>query len=604
MYCCKYSQEKAKICSLDFTGSQDDLSIDGMDISQLSLDDVSSENHQVGGRKQHGDLFTHHVDEYSFNESDTADHQEFVQPPLFEESDNSDDESEDQLLSSDISGDCQSDFVPSSSTSSKSVIICLNWIEEYCSKRGDCMPHKDEIRLPNGLTKRDIYHQYLTETSDTMEPTIGQSTFYQLWRDFFNHVRISKSGQFSKCQKCVVLRKKMDEAKTKTRKEKIKKAMIEHNNRQMFERQLYYKKRTASKRNKTKYLSVILDGMDQNKTNIPNFTGDKAKGINDLDLLKTHVTGVLLHGQQESLTFVDICEHKHDSNMTINVLLKTLAHVSKGHTKPLPPILFLQADNCWRENKNKYVMALLEMLVGKKIFHEVHLSYLLVGHTHEDIDQLFSQIGPKLKAKSAETIPQLLSLLPNGEVLYGLYDFKSWMTPHISNVTGHTKPHHFRFSMNEKKKVVLAVRGLRNHEWKELPRGFWQYSATGTPVYPRGKPALLQPNFENINLERLVDRVKDWALLFSDEHHEEWWRLYLTELIKVRDDSHKRRQYMNRNITWSLPKLKPYVPDHVVESDEEDTIGPAIAPQLQKKLDEELQVPQVHIAGKRSTSGT
>lgn len=67
----------------------------------------------------------------------------------------------------------------------------------------------------------------------------------------------------------------------------------------------------------------------------------------------------------------------------------------------------------------------------------------------------------------------------------------------------------------------------------------------------------------------------------------------MTELIKVRDDSHKRRQYMNRNITWSLPKLKPYVPDHVVESDEEDTIGPAIAPQLQKKLDEELQVPQV-----------
>lgn len=90
-----------------------------MDISQLSLDDVSSENHQVGARKQHGDLFTHHVDEYSFNESDTADHQEFVQPPLFEESDNSDDESGDQLLSSDISGDCQSDFVPSSSTSAR-----------------------------------------------------------------------------------------------------------------------------------------------------------------------------------------------------------------------------------------------------------------------------------------------------------------------------------------------------------------------------------------------------------------------------------------------------------------------------------------------------
>ena len=48
-----------------------------------------------------------------------------------------------------------------------------------------------------------------------------------------------------------------------------------------------------------------------------------------MDLLKTHVTGVLLHGQQESLTFVDICQYSHDSNLTINILMRTLAYVSK-----------------------------------------------------------------------------------------------------------------------------------------------------------------------------------------------------------------------------------------------------------------------------------
>ena len=49
----------------------------------------------------------------------------------------------------------------------------------------------------------------------------------------------------------------------------------------------------------------------------------------------------------------------------------------------LPPILYLQADNCWKENKNKYVLGLCELLVRKKIFKEVHLSFLFVGHTHE-----------------------------------------------------------------------------------------------------------------------------------------------------------------------------------------------------------------------------
>ena len=43
------------------------------------------------------------------------------------------------------------------------------------------------------------------------------------------------------------------------------------------ERKLYYKKRDDARRNGKKYLSIIIDGMDQSKTNLPNFTGDKAK---------------------------------------------------------------------------------------------------------------------------------------------------------------------------------------------------------------------------------------------------------------------------------------------------------------------------------------
>ena len=37
----------------------------------------------------------------------------------------------------------------------------------------------------------------------------------------------------------------------------------------------------------------------------------------------------------------------------------------------LPPTLYVQADNCGRENKNKYVLAFLELLVAENIFREV-----------------------------------------------------------------------------------------------------------------------------------------------------------------------------------------------------------------------------------------
>jgi hypothetical protein len=37
----------------------------------------------------------------------------------------------------------------------------------------------------------------------------------------------------------------------------------------------------------------------------------------------------------------------------------------------LPPILYIQADNCGRENKNRYMLAFLELLVAENIFREV-----------------------------------------------------------------------------------------------------------------------------------------------------------------------------------------------------------------------------------------
>ena len=55
-------------------------------------------------------------------------------------------------------------------------------------------------------------------------------------------------------------------------------------------------------------------------------------------------------------------------------------------------MLCIQADNCGRQNKNQYMFALHIVLVGLEYFAEVYLSFLLVGHKHEDIDQRFNVI--------------------------------------------------------------------------------------------------------------------------------------------------------------------------------------------------------------------
>ena len=48
------------------------------------------------------------------------------------------------------------------------------------------------------------------------------------------------------------------------------------------------------------------------------------------------------------------------------------------------------ADNAGGENKNQWVMRYLSLLVDRGCFRSTCLALLQVGHTHEDIDAIFS----------------------------------------------------------------------------------------------------------------------------------------------------------------------------------------------------------------------
>ena len=107
--------------------------------------------------------------------------------------------------------------------------------------------------------------------------------------------------------------------------------------------------------------------MDQNKTNLPHLVR-VPKSCQNLWSLRTHLTGALVHGVGNHGYF-DFLQFPHDSNLTLSVLLLTLISISQKGT--LPRKLLLQMDNCVRENKNKYVMAFMSLLVEMQVFFEV-----------------------------------------------------------------------------------------------------------------------------------------------------------------------------------------------------------------------------------------
>ena len=52
----------------------------------------------------------------------------------------------------------------------------------------------------------------------------------------------------------------------------------------------------------------------------------------------------------------------------------------------MPRILVIQADNTTAQTKNSKVATFLAWLVASGKFDAAVLNFLLVGHTHEDID--------------------------------------------------------------------------------------------------------------------------------------------------------------------------------------------------------------------------
>src|SRR5713226_1928285 len=76
--------------------------------------------------------------------------------------------------------------------------------------------------------------------------------------------------------------------------------------------------------------------------------------------------------------------------------------------KSLPPHLLLQLDNAASDNKNRYVFMFLSLLTALDFFITIEVGFLLVGHTHEDIDGTYGRMSSNLKSKDIYSLPRYI----------------------------------------------------------------------------------------------------------------------------------------------------------------------------------------------------
>ena len=130
-------------------------------------------------------------------------------------------------------------------------------------------------------------------------------------------------------------------------------------------------------------MSLIIDGMEQDNTDIPHIISNP-KAMAGSFTLETHVTGVRVHGWGTTIV-IDCGQFHHDSNLTIEILLPVFEKF-KVHNcgrravllysyiylqEKLPPCLYIQMDNTCPDNKNKYVITFIALLVEAGIFKKV-----------------------------------------------------------------------------------------------------------------------------------------------------------------------------------------------------------------------------------------
>ena len=104
---------------------------------------------------------------------------------------------------------------------------------------------------------------------------------------------------------------------------------------------------------------------------------------------------------------------KGGGNLTVELLYKTLQRL-RALRQSWPQELRLQLDNTCSDNKNKTVLGFLGWLVATGTFAKVTLSFLPVGHTHEDIDAVFGVIARRLRKIGAiGTLSKLMDIVFN-----------------------------------------------------------------------------------------------------------------------------------------------------------------------------------------------
>ena len=162
-------------------------------------------------------------------------------------------------------------------------------------------------------------------------------------------------------------------------------------------------------------MSIIFDAMDQAKCCVPHFKNLPKAWAGNSKKLQMQYGAFIVHGHGTHAVAWDE-RVKKDGDLWVTCLLQLILELHKKYkaeNKKWPERLYLQADNA-SDNKNLGLYAVCQLLRDFGIFKVVKLSFLPVGHTHEDIDACFGGLARQLKCTDCYTMQEVFDAWKRG----------------------------------------------------------------------------------------------------------------------------------------------------------------------------------------------
>ena len=251
--------------------------------------------------------------------------------------------------------------------------MAIHWLTDHIERLGDFMPHLDRIHLPPGDKIKNMFNGYTAWGAAKRQLTVCDSTFRDIFNHRFSNVKIPAVKRFMTCTICDDLRLAIKQAPNKALQKQKEKELQDHRDRFAADRMKYAKHKKKAVNNPSKYLSIAIDSMDSNKSQIPKPRRENHNTA-ALERLTFGVVGVICHGMlRRCRCYTYPMDFPHDANVTLQVLMDTLHDIRESNNGNLPPILYLQLDNTSRENKNRYVFGFAALLDNLGWFQKVCL---------------------------------------------------------------------------------------------------------------------------------------------------------------------------------------------------------------------------------------